>query len=126
MGQTLDYNVKLSDRQQTAARLAARTLERNTFLHNIEEKIVEKRLLISNIKLAILNMFHYVLSRAILLPGDRTDEEGGSRSVQEMLAAIISHIVDLENVNKRVRDSDATLLYLQPLLSDTSELRFDY
>ena len=57
MGQTLDYNVKLSDRQQTAARLAARTLERNTFLHNIEEKIVEKRLLISNIKLAILNMF---------------------------------------------------------------------
>ena len=82
--------------------------------------------MISNIKLAILNMFHYVLSRAILLPGDRTDEEGGSRSVQEMLAAIISHIVDLENVNKRVRDSDATLLYLQPLLSDTSELRFDY
>ena len=126
MGQTLDYNVKLSDRQQTAARLAARTLERNTFLHNIEEKIVEKRLLISNIKLAILNMFHYVLSRAILLPGDRTDEEGGSKSVQEMLAAIISHIVDLENVNKRVQDSDANLLYLQPLLSDTSELRLDY
>ena len=43
MGQTLDYNVKLSDRQQTYARLAAKTLERNTFLHNIEEKIVEKR-----------------------------------------------------------------------------------
>lgn len=62
MGQTLDYNVKLSDRQQTAARLAARTLERNTFLHNIEEKIVEKRLLISNIKLAILNMFQVSIS----------------------------------------------------------------
>ena len=43
MGQTLDYNVKLSDRQQNYARLAAKTLERNTFLHNIEEKIVEKR-----------------------------------------------------------------------------------
>ena len=71
MGQTLDYNVKLSDRQQTAARLAARTLERNTFLHNIEEKIVEKRLLISNIKLAILNMFSYSLTRAVSLPGDR-------------------------------------------------------
>ena len=42
MGQTLDYNVKLADCQQTNARLAARTLERNTFLHNIQEKITEK------------------------------------------------------------------------------------
>ena len=46
MGQTLDYNVKLSDRQQTYAKLAAKTLERNTFLHNIEEKIIEKRLVL--------------------------------------------------------------------------------
>ena len=54
----------------TYARLAAKTLERNTFLHNIEEKIVEKRLLISNIKLAILNMHQYVESRAVILPGN--------------------------------------------------------
>ena len=54
MGQTLDYNVKLSDRQQTYARLAAKTLERNTFLHNIEEKIVEKRYEIIIVKLGSL------------------------------------------------------------------------
>ena len=30
--QTLDYNVRLADLQQTYARLAARTLERNTFV----------------------------------------------------------------------------------------------
>ena len=71
-------------------------------------------------------MFQYVVSRAIQLPGDRIDEDACSKTVQEMLAAIISHIVDLENVNERVQDSDATPLYLQPLLSDTSELRLDY
>ena len=41
--QTLDYNVRLADLQQTYARLAARTLERNTFVQNIEEKKAEKR-----------------------------------------------------------------------------------
>ena len=49
----------MADLQQTYARLAARTLERNTFVQNIEEKRAEKRLLISNIKLAILNMHKY-------------------------------------------------------------------
>ena len=43
MGQTINYNVLLSDRQQNYSRLAAKTLERNTFLQNIEEKITEKR-----------------------------------------------------------------------------------
>ena len=125
MGQTLDYNVKLSDRQQNYARLAAKTLERNTFLHNIEEKIVEKRLLISNIKLAILNMFQYVASRAVVLPGDRS-EQGAEPSVVEQLAAIISHIEDLEEVNDRVRTSDDNNRYMQPLLSEESELRLDF
>ena len=56
---TFDHNIRLADLQQTYARLAARTLERNTFVQNIEEKRAEKRLLISNIKLAILNMHKY-------------------------------------------------------------------
>ena len=43
MGQTLDYNVRLADLQQNYARMAAKTLERNTFVENIEEKITEKR-----------------------------------------------------------------------------------
>ena len=56
---TFNHNIRLADLQQTYARLAARTLERNTFVQNIEEKRAEKRLLISNIKLAILNMHKY-------------------------------------------------------------------
>ena len=43
MGQTLDYNVRLADFQQNYARLAAKTLERNTYVQNIEEKMTEKR-----------------------------------------------------------------------------------
>ena len=126
MGQTLDYNVKLSDRQQTYARLAAKTLERNTFLHNIEEKIVEKRLLISNIKLAILNMHQYVQSRAVVLPGDKTDQVASTRSVPDQLANIISHIEDLEEVNYRVIVSDDNRKYNEPLLSEESEMRCDF
>ena len=43
MGQTLDYNVCLADLQQNYAKMAAKTLERNTFVENIEEKMTEKR-----------------------------------------------------------------------------------
>ena len=43
MEQTLDYNVQLSDLQQTYSRLAAKTLERSTYLRNIQEKSTEKR-----------------------------------------------------------------------------------
>ena len=44
MEQTLDYNVRLSDLQQNYSRLAAKTLERSTYLRNIQEKSTEKRL----------------------------------------------------------------------------------
>ena len=43
MEQTLDYNVRLSDLQQNYSRLAAKTLERSTYLRNIQEKSTEKR-----------------------------------------------------------------------------------
>ena len=45
MEQTLDYNVRLSDLQQNYSRLAAKTLERSTYLRNIQEKSTEKRYL---------------------------------------------------------------------------------
>ena len=63
-------SLRLSDQQQLYCTLAARTLERMTHLRNREEQSTEKRVLISNIKLAILNMFTYTLSRAVTLPGD--------------------------------------------------------
>ena len=66
---------RLSDQQQLYSTLAARTLERTTHLGNTEERNTQKRLLISNIKLAIQNMFSYALSRAISLPGDREEEQ---------------------------------------------------
>ena len=66
MGQTLDYNVKLSDLQQKCARLAAHTLERIAYVKNIEERSTEKKLLISTIKLGILNMHLYVLRNETL------------------------------------------------------------
>ena len=125
MGQTLAYNVRLADLQQTYSGLAAKTLERNTFVQNIEDKKAEKRLLISNIKLAILNMHKYACRRAVALPGDKEDA-GGERALTEQLANIFSHIEDLGMVNTRVRESDLAQGYLDPLASDKSELRLDY
>ena len=84
------------------------------------------RLLISNIKLAILNMYQYVLRRAILLPGDKKEEGDEENAVPEQLSSIIAHIEDLEMVNARVRVSDLSDGYMDPLASDKSELRLDY
>ena len=44
----------------------------------------------TNIKLAILNMFQYVMIRAILQPVNRTGDDITNKTVKEMLAAIIS------------------------------------
>ena len=141
MEQTLDYNVRLSDLQQNYSRLAAKTLERSTYLTNIQEKSTEKRysrppnlnlaflffrLLISNIKLAILNMHHYVCKRAIILQGDKKEEGMDDKSVGEQLDSVISHIEDLKVVNERVANSDLAEGYLNPLASDKSEIRLDY
>ena len=72
-------------------------------------------------------MYQYVISRAILLPGDKKDEDDAeNKSVQEQLAAIIAHIEDLKMVNTRVRESDLSDGYIAPLASDKSELRLDY
>ena len=119
MGQTLAYNVKLADLQQTYAGLAAHTLERKTFVQNIEEKKAEKRLVISNIKLSILNMHKYANSRAVEVPGDREEEK-------TPLNNIMSHIEDLEMVVTREQKSDLEQGYLDALASDKSELRVDY
>ena len=52
--------------------------------------------------------------------------ETPTKSVQDQLASIISHIEDLEEVNERVIVSDDTKKYNEPLLSEESELRFDF
>ena len=91
------------------------------FLQNIEEKRAEKRLLISNIKLAILNMHKYAnrwglistenvnyfvifgpfwpifthlckYRRAVSLPGDREEDREREKSIGDQLNNIISHI----------------------------------
>ena len=62
---------RLSDLQQECSRLAAKNLERSTHLKNVKEISMEKKLLISNIKLGILNMYEYVISKAVFLPGDK-------------------------------------------------------
>ena len=84
------------------------------------------RLLISNIKLAILNMHQYVCHRAVTLQGDKQEEGVEDKAIGEQLASIISHIEDLEVVNERVRNSDLAVGYLNPLPSDKSEIRLDY
>ena len=43
MKQTLEYNVRLVNMQKKASGLQAKTLERRTFLSNLEEKIAEKK-----------------------------------------------------------------------------------
>ena len=82
--------------------------------------------MISNIKLAILNMHQYVLNRAVTLQGDKKEEVKEEKTVGEQLASIISHIEDLEVVNERVKNSDLAVGYLNPLASDKSEIRLDY
>ena len=71
-------------------------------------------------------MHQYVQSRAVLLPGDRTEEDGNNKTVQDQLASIISHIEDLVEVNHRVMISDDTNNYNDPLLSEQSELRLEF
>ena len=44
----------------------------------------------------------------------------------DQLAAIIAHIEDLQVVNSRVKNSDLTEGYMNPLASDKSEIRLDY
>lgn len=72
-----------------------------------------------------MTVLQYVSSRAVVLAGDRAEQEGEA-GVGEQLAAIISHIEDLEEVNSRVRVSDDTHKYMEPLLSEVSELRLDF
>ena len=62
---------RLSDLQLLYSVLAAKTLERGAHLRNTQERSEQKRLIISNIKLAILNMVTYCLTRGVTLPGDR-------------------------------------------------------
>ena len=74
MGELLDYNVKLSDLQNQYSSVFEGTGEKRRTLDNMEERKIEKRLLLLNIKLAISNMFRYAMRRKVSLPGDEQED----------------------------------------------------
>ena len=84
------------------------------------------RLLISNLKMAILTMYEYVGRNAVVLPGDKKIDLKQSKSVDEQLEIVKNHIEDLERVNMRVRGSEMTRGYMRALASERSDLRVDY
>ena len=76
--------------------------------------------------MAILTMYEYVGRNAVVLPGDKKVEIEPSKTVEEQLEVIKSHIEDLERVNMRVRGSEQTKGYMRALASERSDLRIDY
>ena len=95
-------------------------------LHNNKILSDSPRLLISNLKMAILTMYEYVRRNAVVLPGDKKVEMKQSQSVDEQLEIVKNHIEDLERVNMRVRGSEMTKGYMRVLASERSDLRIDY
>ena len=76
--------------------------------------------------MAILTMYEYVCRNAVVLPGDLKVEIEQSKTVEEQLEVVMSHIEDLERVNLRVRGSELTRGYMRALASERSDLRIDY
>ena len=96
------------------------------FYGDLQWSIVIYRLLISNLKMAILTMYEYVCRNAVVLQGDLKVEIEQSETVEEQLEVMMSHIEDLERVNMRVRGSEMTKGYIRALASERSDLRIDY
>ena len=64
------------------------------------------RVLISNINLAIQNMYNYVNKIAVSLPEDRKKDAKDQAPLENQLEVVFSHIKDLEEVNHRVGRAD--------------------
>ena len=85
----------------------------------IISRIILKRFF-SNFKVSII-------SKGVFLPGDkRNGTEGAEKSIPDQLFGIFSHIEDLETITGRVMQSDNSSGYMQPLLSECSDIRIDY
>ena len=110
----------------------ARRLEKQRLIDAEAKEDINKQLLIANIKLSILTLWQYVLTKKVVLPGDRktNGEEQVSKDkppgLDEQLDAVTAHIEDLQVVIERVQAADDIEGYNDPLLSEISELRLDY
>ena len=110
----------------------ARRLEKQRLIDAEAKEDINKQLLIANIKLSILTLWQYVLTKKVVLPGDRkpNGEEQATKDrppgLDEQLDAVTAHIEDLQVVIERVQAADDIEGYNDPLLSEISELRLDY
>ena len=84
------------------------------------------RLLISNINLAVQNMYNYVNKIAVILPHDRDQEEKQNATIEHQLEAVIAHIEDLVEVNNRVKQMDSADYYGDALPSKKNTIRLDF
>ena len=75
------------------------------------------RVLISNIKLAVHNMYKYVNNKAVSLPNDAKKDKKNNATLEKQLEAVIAHIEDLQEVNNRVKHLDNTDYYGVALVS---------
>ena len=85
------------------------------------------RLLISNINLAVQNMYNYVNKIAVILPHDKDQEEKKKNAtIEQQLEAVIAHIEDLVEVNNRVKQMDSADYYGDALPSKKNTIRLDF
>ena len=71
-------------------------------------------------------MYNYANRRAVTLHGDTNKNTKDQATIEEQLLGVVSHIEDLEDVNKRVRQSDAEKYYDNALPSTKSTIRMGY
>ena len=126
----LDLSAKLNEMQEKYYAVEARKLEKQRVIDAEAKEDINKQLLIANIKLSILTLWQYVISKKVSLPGDRKTGEEPCKdkppSLDEQLLAVEAHIEDLLVVIERVSTADDLVAYNDPLLSEISELRLDY
>lgn len=126
----LDLSAKLNEMQEKYYGVEARRLEKQRIIDAEAKEDINKQLLIANIRLSILTLWQYVISKKVVLPGDRKTGDEPNRDkppgLDEQLLAVQAHIEDLQVVIERVSCSDDMLAYNDPLVSEVSELRLDY
>ena len=127
----LDLSARLNEMQEKYYSVEARRLEKQRLIDAEAKEDINKQLLIANIKLSILTLWQYVLSKKVVLPGDRkSSEDQASKDkppgLEDQLDEVTAHIEDLQVVIDRVQAADDIEGYNDPLLSEISELRLDY
>lgn len=131
----LDLSARLNEMQEKYYSVEARRLEKQRLIDAEAKEDINKQLLIANIKLSILTLWQYVLTKKVVLPGDQRkssqdQEDQPSKDkppgLEDQLDEVTAHIEDLQVVIDRVQAADDIEGYNDPLLSEVSELRLDY